>query len=565
MDTLKADGIDFKQISVATPDVAAISEQYHQLTSAWNNAQTADARFAIFTRWDDLRRTLQTWQAHTRLRYDQDTRDPQRKAEREHLDRIGPKLTALEIEMKRTMLGAGREDLESRLGRHLFALWEADVSTFSPEIELDLTRESQLEAQYIELIASAEFLFEGKSLNMSLLEPFTQSPDRDMRYRAQRTKWAFFAEHGDELDRIFDEMVHLRDSMARKLGFENFIELGYRRNNRVDYGRREVENYRDQVARDVVPIAAEIVAHRAKRLGLAKPMYWDENVVSPEGNPKPQGDGAWVVAQARDVFRHVDSSIADFYAMMIRHELVDLRSRDGKAGGGYCTTFTRYGVPFIFANFNGTHGDVNVLVHEMGHAFADWQSRSLPAFDYLSPTFETAEIHSMSMEYLTAPYLDRFFGAEAERYRRQHLEDAMLFLPYGVAVDHFQHLVYAQPDATPADRHRMWQQMEAKYMHWRRYGDLQYPAKGGLWQAKPHIYQIPFYYIDYALALCCALQFWAKSRHDYRAAVADYLALCKRGGEAPFTELVRAANLRSPFEDGSLRRVAEHARSELAA
>jgi M3 family oligoendopeptidase len=565
METLGQDGIGFQQIQATPPDVDAITEQYQKLGKAWKDARSADARLAVFAEWDALRRTIATWQSLTRLRYDQDTRDPQRKAEREHLDRIGPKLTALETEMKRLMLGSGRADLEQRFGRHLTALWEADVSTFSPEIEMDLTRESQLEAQYTELIAGAELNFDGRLLNLSLIEPYTQSLDRDVRYRSQRMKWTFFAEHGAELDRIFDEMVHLRHAMARKLGFDNFIELGYRRNNRIDYGRREVERYRDQVARDVVPIAAEIVARRGKRLGIAKPMFWDENVVSPQGNPKPQGDDAWVVAQALDVFKQVDESIASFYDMMVRRQLLDLKSRDGKAGGGYCTSFAAYGVPFIFANFNGTHGDVNVLVHEMGHAFADWQARQLPAFDYLSPTFETAEIHSMSMEYLTAPFLERFFGNGAERYRQQHLEDALLFLPYGVAVDHFQHLVYEQPDASPADRHRMWQQMEAKYMHWRRYSDLPYLRFGGLWQAKPHIYQIPFYYIDYTLALCCALQFWAKSRQDYRATVRDYLELCKRGGQAPFGELVRAANLRSPFEDGSLRRVAEHARSALAA
>ncbi|HEV2037759.1 MAG TPA: M3 family metallopeptidase, partial [Candidatus Eremiobacteraceae bacterium] len=220
--------------------------------------------------------------------------------------------------------------------------------------------------------------------------------------------------------------------------------------------------------------------------------------------------------------------------------------------------------PYIFANFNGTHGDVHVLVHEMGHAFQDWKSRRLPAYDYLTPTYESAEIHSMSIEYLTSPFMEQFFGSDAERYRRQQLEEGLVFLPYGVAVDHFQHLIYAAPDATPEERHRMWRLMETRYMPWRRYGDLEYWAKGGMWQAKQHIYQVPFYYIDYALAMCCALQFWARSRADYQDAVADYVALCARGGEAPFKELVHSANLASPFEEGALARVADEARSALA-
>jgi len=555
--------VAFSAMSAQTPDLDAVSAEYQRLATAWQDARTESARWEAFERWDRLRRSLQTWQALTRLRYDQDTRDPKRKDAREQLDRLTPQLTALDTKHKRLLLDSGRADLERKTGPHLFALWEADLSTFAPEIEADLTREAQLEAQYTELIASAELQFDGRPLNLARIEPYTQSTDRDARYQAQRTKWTFFAEHQADLDKIYDEMVRLRDRMAKKLGFANFIELAYRRMNRTDYGQADVERYRDQIARDIVPVAAEVIARRGKRLGVAKVMFWDENMFSTAGNPKPGGDDAWVVAQARAVFEAVDPEVGRFYDMMVRRDLLDLQTRDGKAAGGYCTALADYDVPFIFANFNGTRGDVDVLVHEMGHALADWESRTLPTLDYLNATAETAEIHSMTMEYLAAPHAERFFGADAERYRQQHLEDAILFLPYGVAIDHFQHLVYANPTATAAERHKMWQQMEAKYLHWRRYGDLPYLAMGGLWQAKGHIYQAPFYYIDYTLALCCALQFWSKARADYRATVKEYLALCKRGGEAAFGELVRGAGLRSPFEDGSLRGVAQQVRTAI--
>jgi M3 family oligoendopeptidase len=556
--------LHFASMTAQTPDLAAVTAEYARLAKAWREASTDGNRWEAFERWDRLRRKLQTWQALTRLRYDQDTRDALRKDARETLDRLAPQLTALDTNHKRLLLGSGRADVERKTGPHLFALWEADLSTFAPELEADLTRENQLEAQYTELIARAELQFDGRSLNLARMDPYAQSPDRDTRYRALRTKWTFFAEHQNELDTIFDEMVRLRDRMAKKLGFENFIEMAYRRMNRTDYGQRDVERYRDQIARDIVPVAAEVIARRGKRLGIPKMMYWDEGMFSSAGNPKPQGDDAWIIAQAQGVFDAVDPEVGAFYAMMVRRGLLDLATRDGKASGGYCTGLTDYDVPFIFANFNGTHGDVNVLVHEMGHALADWEGRALPALDYLSATAETAEIHSMTMEYLTAPHMDRFFGDDAERYRRLHLEDAMLFLPYGVAIDHFQHLVYANPSASPLERHKMWQQMEAKYLHWRRYGDLPHLSTGGLWQAKPHIYQTPFYYIDYTLALCCALQFWSKARADYRGAVLEYLALCRRGGQAAFGELVRGAGLRSPFEDGSLRGVAQQVRGALA-
>jgi M3 family oligoendopeptidase len=191
-------------------------------------------------------------------------------------------------------------------------------------------------------------------------------------------------------------------------------------------------------------------------------------------------------------------------------------------------------------------------MHELGHAFQSWNSLDKPVVDYLSPTYESAEIHSMSLEYLSWPEMDRFFGEDADAYRREHLIDALLFLPYGVAVDHFQHLVYAQPGATPAERNAMWQEVERRYLPWRDYGDLEHPLRGGLWQEKRHIYTSPFYYIDYTLALCCALQFWVRAERDRGEAMDAYVALCRRGGEAPFGELVRGAGLLSPFEPGAL-------------
>ena len=557
-------GVDFEHIRTERPTIEEVTNLYRSLRDKWDTAPDAGARLAVFHEWDALRRRLGSWAALTRLRFDQDTTKPDRKAEREYLDELSPKLTALETEMQRLLLASPhRADLERQLGTHLLLLWEADVTAFAPAIEAQLTHESNLETAYTELTAGARLEIDGEHVNLTGIEPYLQSEDRDRRHRAQLVRDTFFAEHASEFDGIYDELVHLRHSMARTLGFANFIELGYKRMHRVDFDLAEVERYREQVVRDIVPIAREIIEQRRRALGVSELMFWDEPMASALGNPKPKGDHDWIVARGREALAKVHPEIGEFYGMMIGRGLVDLRNREGKAGGGYCTGFPDYGVPYVFANFNGTHGDVHVLVHEMGHAFQDWKSRSLPAYDYLTPTYESAEIHSMSIEYLTSPHMEAFFGADAQRFRRQQLEDAMLFLPYGVAVDHFQHLVYAAPEASPAQRHGMWQAMEARYLPWRRYGDLTHAARGGLWQAKAHVYQAPFYYIDYTLALCCALQFWVRSRADYGGAVADYVALCARGGEAAFKDLVRSANLTSPFQDGTLSRVAVEARAEL--
>jgi M3 family oligoendopeptidase len=265
------------------------------------------------------------------------------------------------------------------------------------------------------------------------------------------------------------------------------------------------------------------------------------------------------------MFDALDPRLADFYRLMRQGGFMDLQNRPGKAGGGFCTSFPTHGVPFIFANFNGTQHDINVFTHEMGHAFQNWESRNQPGIDYLWPTMEAAEINSMGLEFLTWPQMELMVEpGTADRFRRMHLIGSLAFLPYGVCVDHFQHEVYAQPRATPAERHAMWQRLERRYMPWTEYGDLAYPAMGGRWQAKPHIYRSPFYYIDYTLALCCAMQLWVQARRDPAAALEAYVALCGRGGAAPFQTLVRSAGLVSPFAEGALAEVVREAEAVLA-
>jgi len=552
---------DFSTFTLPAPDLDALRREYADLNVALDGASTSRARLAVIARWDEIRRRFDSWEQLTMVRFEQDTANPAHKRARDLRNELAPKLTALDVEIKRKLLAApDRPALERKLGRQAFALWAADVAAFEPAIQADLTREAALANEYTELVASAKLEFDGKTVNLAGIQPYTESPDRDVRYRAQQTRWSFFSQNRVQLDRIFDDLVKLRHGMARKLGLPSFVPLGYQRMHRVDYDASDVERFRAEVVREVVPLAQAIMAARAKALGLEKLMFWDEPVTNRSGNVLPRGDRAWIVASARAAFAAMNGTLGDFFKMLVDRGLLDLENRPGKAGGGFCTSFPTHGVPFIFANFNGTAHDVEVLIHEMGHAFQNWSSRRAKLLDYLWPTSESAEIDSMGMEFLSHPQLERFFDGDAARFRLEHIADQIERLPYMVAVDHFQHLVYATPDASPAQRNDMWRTLEARYMPWRDYGDLEYPAQGGRWQAQLHIYQIPFYYIDYALAACCALQFWARSQDDYAGALADYVRLCARGGEAPFQELVRSANLKSPFAPGVLSDVTRRAR-----
>jgi M3 family oligoendopeptidase len=546
------------------PEYESTAAKYRQLESQLAAAKTPEAGIAAVETWDKLRREIETWSALVYLRFNQDTGNPAFKAEREYCDEITPRLTDLDVRIKRMLLASPhRASIERHFGRQAFALWEADVMAFDPKIEPQLVRESKLQAEYSELTAAAQVEFRGETYNLSGIVKFREDGDRQTRHDAEQVRWQWFADNRPALDRIFDDLVKLRHEMAQALGYENYIDLGYKRMKRVDYTQADVEQFRAEVRQHLVPLAVELRQRQAAALGVDRLMFWDDAIHDSQGNPAPHGDHDWMVERAQAMFDAMHPDLGSFFKLMREARLTDLKNRDRKSPGGFCTSFPTYGLPYIFANFNGTKHDVEVFTHEMGHAYQGYQSRHQPLLDYLWPTYESCEIHSMGLEFLTWPHMEQFFEGDAERFRRIHLTQALLFIPYGVAVDHFQHLVYARPEASPAERHAMWQEMERTYLPWREYGDLPHVAEGGFWQFQRHIYLNPFYYIDYTLAQTCALQLWVRSQHDPRGSLDAYNALCRRGGEAPFQDLARSAGLVTPFQAGCLRDVAAQARQML--
>jgi M3 family oligoendopeptidase len=556
--------ITFPEIQVAAPDMEATRQAYEQFHQAYDAAENLDDALEVLQRWDQLRRQIDTWQAVTELRFHQDTRDEEAKQARDHCDQLRPKLTELSVNLKRKLLqDPQRPELEERMGKQAFSLWEAETTTYEPIIEEDLVQESRLNAQYTELLAGAQLSFQGQTSNLSEIVKYREDPDRNVRQAADQVRWQWFQDHRETLDDIFDQLVILRDGMAQKLGFDNFVDLGYQRMTRVDYNQQDVDRYRKMVLAEVTPFGKELRSHQARELGIEKTMAWDEAVYFAQGNPTPGNDYDHMIRQAHSMFAEIGYGLDDFFQRMVDGQFMDLKNRDGKAGGGFCTSFDLYGMPYIFANFNGTRGDVEVFTHEMGHAFQNYMSRDQPWVEYLWPTYESCEIHSMGLEFLTWPAMEKFFGQRADDFRRLHLASSLIFLPYGVAVDHFQHLIYENPTASPAERHTMWQELETQYQPWLDYGDLPHASQGGRWQSQRHIYASPFYYIDYTLAQTCALQFWLRAAQDRDQAMKDYTHLCSLGGQAPFQELVQAASLVSPFEAGCLSGVVNEARQWL--
>ena len=553
-----------KDIAVTKPDLEKLRANADQYLKELASDDPS-VRLAAFRAWDIDRQEWSTWGALVGLRFQQDTRNAEFKAAREELERLKPKIEDLTTKIKKALLASPyRADFEKEFGPQLFDLWDCDARSFDPCIEEDLVAESKLSAQYTELMASARFELCGQTMNQPTLARYNSDPDRETRRNSHDVQWRWMTDHATELDTIYSDLVTLRTKMAKQLGHEDFIAVGYDRMHRIDYGEQEVDQFRAEVREHIVPFANDLLRIQAKDLGVPDLMFWDEAIHALAGNPKPQGDYDWMLERAQEMFDELGGELGALFHLMTTKGLMDLESREGKAGGGFCTTFPAIGVPFIFANFNGTKGDVAVFTHEMGHAFQSWSGRDKPVIDYRGPTPESCEIHSMGLEFLTWPSMGRFFGEEgAEQFRRIHLIDGLKFLAYGVAVDHFQHLAYRNPEASAEERLGFWTQMEEMYLPHRDYGDLASMTKGRLWQLKPHIYLAPFYYIDYTLAQTCALQLWLRAEADREEAMNAYVALCKRGGEAPFSELISSAGLTSPFAAGCLRDVVAKARVTL--
>ena len=553
--------LNFSEIESPRPSTETLAERYRSIERRLDIGTPEERRLALAD-WDAAKRELDTWLALAEIRFHQDTGDQVAKADRAHGDAMKAVAQGHDVRLKRRLLAEGdRPGLERSVGAHAVRLWELDVTAFDPAMAEDVVREAALVASYTALTGSARIEIDGKTVNLSSLAPYLQHPDRAVRHEAARLRWSFFEENGAELDRIFGELVALRDGMARKLGYESFVDLGYRRMRRTDYGPEDVARYREQILAEVVPLLRRIYERRRERFGWDRLMAWDEPIVDPEGNPAPVGD----LADARTMFRALDPRLGDFSDMMAEGGFLDLETRPAKARGGFCTAFSTVGMPFVFANFTGTHQDATVLVHEMGHAFQIWRSRGQPVIEYLWPTMESCEIHSMGLELLAFPEIERLFGEGSDRYRRLHLVHALNSFVMCAAIDHFQHLIYERPTATPAERHAIWRDLERRYLPWRDYGDLRYPAMGGSWQWVMHVYAVPFYFIDYALAQCVAMQLWTRSMDDREGAFDTYAALCARGGSAPFLELLRGAGLVSPFDEGALRASVEAAERYLRA
>lgn len=545
----------FKDFPYERPDFEVVKNELDLLLECLKNAKNIDEFKVYFDQVNNVRNHVQTMATICSVRNSINAVDSFYDVENIYWDEVSPKYQSITNDMYKIVMNSPfKEELRMFIPEAFFLLADASMKSFDPKIIPLLQEENRLNSRHAKLFASAQIMFDGEMYNLSSIGIKLQDLDRDIRKRASDAKMNWFKENEAEIDTIFDELVKVRNSMAKELGYKDFVELGYYRMNRLDYDCEIVEKYRQQVLKDLVPLANTLYSQQLSRLGYDNLQYYDEKIEFLSGNPKPKGSTEELLAYANKMYHEMSKETGEFFDVMINQELFDLESKANKHGGGYCTDFPDYKVPFIFSNFNGTSGDVDVLTHEAGHAFQSYLSqKTITVPECMFPTMESAEIHSMSMEFFAHPWMNLFFKEDTQKYYYLHVTSALKFIPYGVLVDHFQHLVYQNPDCSADQRKKMWRDLEKQYLPHKNYQECDLLEKGCWWYQQGHIFESPFYYIDYTLAQVCALQFFARMIEKDSTAWTDYVHLCKLGGTLPFLKLLKDAGLNSPFEEGTLK------------
>lgn len=555
--------MNFKDFKYERISLEVIEKRFNEIFEKLENAESEAEFIKYFKEVNEFRNYVYTMSNLSSIRNSIDTSDIFYDEENTYWDNTGPYIFNLITKFYKICLNSKFKD-NDYIPKIFFDLAKVSLETFDEKIITESQIENKLSSEYSKLIASAKIEFEGEVYNISSIGKKINDQDREVRKNAYLALSKFFEENEAEFDRIYDELVKVRHQIATKLGYQNYTELAYKNLARLDYNQEDVKKFRQQIIDEVVPFSAELLIKQKERLGLDELRIYDKNYTFKTGNPIPKGNVEELIAKADKMYQEMSKETNDFFKMMLDKQLFDLESKDNKMAGGYCSTLPLYKAPFIFANFKGTKDDVDVLTHEAGHAFQAYLTsleNDIPECAF--PTMETAEIHSMSMEFFAYPWIDNFFKEDSDKYYYSHIAESIKFLPYGSLVDHFQHEIYNNPNLSKEERKLVWKKLEAIYLKEVSNGEIEFLNKGTYWYRQGHIFSSPFYYIDYCIAQICAFQFYIRSLKDKENTWNDYLKLCRNGGTKTFLENIKDVNIKSPFEYGTIKEVISEIKNRL--
>ena len=500
-----------------------------------------------------IRNHVESMKTLASINYSINTHDESISIENKYWDEYGPEYKKIDKIFYEAIVNSDfKEEIENKYGRHFYKLVEFSLKEFSEEIVEDLKIENKLCSEYTKLLASAKILYDGKYNNLSQMNKYMLSDNREERKKASERFYNYFESIEDKFNSVFEELVKVRNRMAKKLGYDDFVELGYLRMKRTEYTEKDVDKFRKEVREKWIPLVDEFNKQKKERLNIDELKYYDDDVEYPGWNMEPVTDYDETLEAASKMYHELSKETGEFFDFMIENGFMDLETKESKGFGGYCTYIPEIKAPFIFSNFNKTFDDVDTLTHEAGHAFQLYMSRNIDMPEINFPTLDCCEIHSMTMELLTWPWMKLFFKDDEEKFKRTHMATIVRLIPYCMIVDEFQHIIYKNPKLTPEERNSEWRRLEKIYTPWKNYDGNKFLEKGCWWFKQGHIFKNPFYYIDYALAEVCALQIWSNMEENYDEVLENYMEICRDAGKRSFVETVNAGNLKSPFEEGCL-------------
>ncbi len=551
----------FSQYKYERSSYENIKEEFTKLVDKINSSKNYEEQKKYILESNKIRNDIQTNSTIASIRYSIDTSDAYYEEEKKYWDEYMPFYEDLNCDFYKAIVNSPfKEDIIKDFSKQFYNICEDSIKSFSKEIIEDLQEENMLCSKYTKLLASAKLEYRGEIHNLSSLMKYMMDKDRNTRIESTKLYYSYFEENEAEFDELFDKLVAVRDKMAKKLGYDSFTELGYIRMNRSDYNEEMIKKLRQEVKDYIVPLCNKLYERQAKRIKIDDFGFADEAIEFETGNATIKGGEEYekyIIQNGKKMYSELSNETNEFFEYMTSNELLDLVTRKSKAAGGYCTHIPNYNSPFIFSNFNNTSEDIDVLTHEAGHAFQLYMSRDIPMYEINFPTLDSCEIHSMSMEFITYPWMELFFKEDTLKYKFYHMSSAIKFIPYGVIVDEFQHRIYEEPKMSADERKKVFRDLEQKYLPHRDYRDIDILEKGCYWFKQGHIFKNPFYYIDYVLAQVCAFQFLNKSNDDFEKAWQDYINICKVGGTKSFLEIVEIGNLKSPFEEKTIKNIAD--------
>jgi len=440
-----------------------------------------------------------------------------------------------------------------------------DIELFREQNIPLMVQESELANKYGGIVSQMSAPFEGEDRTVAQLAVFLKDPDRAKREAAWRLRVGLFAAKATELDALYDEMKALRHQLALNAGFANYRDYKHQEMGRFSYTPEELYAFHDAVEKVVIPFVKEKDEYRRKTLGLEQLRPWDMSVDLDGRKLKPFETTDEFVAKSLKVLDQVHPDYARQLEMMQNTGLLDLENRKGKAPGGYNTSINNLASSFIFMNHVKLHNDVVTLLHESGHAMHSAATRYIPWAQYLETPSEVAELASMTMELLTMDYWDEYYPSTADlkKAKRDQLEGTLSFLPWCVTVDAFQHWVYLHPEARGEEHNDAYLQIAKRFDTIIDWSDLQ-DLRRQMWKLQLHIFEVPFYYIEYGMAQLGALSIYMNYRQNKARALQQYQAFMELGYSKSVKEIYQTAGIEFDFSEARIRELVDFVRQELA-